>query len=116
MMFSLALLTVAAAHTHKHMSLSRASTKAGTYTLVQFVSSPACLDSATKMCHTDLNTSAFSHLTTGESLVCTKLAEKEGKFQVDSCMGTGTTCPAEGTCGQCKGFYHGDLVLNVCND
>lgn len=113
MMFNVVSLGVASAH--MTLSTDLAETKTGTYTLVQFVSSPACLNSAMKMCHTDLTTTTFTHLTSDHQLVCTKLDEKEGKFQVDSCIGTGTSCP-ESTCGHCKGFFHGDLVLNTCND
>jgi len=88
----------------------------GTYTLVQFVSSPACLKDAHKVCHSDLGTAAFTLLTTADDqTACTKLVEKEGKFQVDACMGTGGSCPAD-TCGDCVGFFHGDLTLDVCQD
>lgn len=96
----------------KHLSLA---TELDQFTLVQFVGSSVCLESAKKVCHPDLSTTGFSHLSFNDQTICTKLHEDNGTYQVDACAAEGGNCP-DVTCGDCKGFFHNNLVVDQCND
>jgi len=81
--------------------------------LVQYVGSQFCNEQESKMCQ-EVST-AFTMTTHKDQTVCTKLHETEGEYEVDACYADGGSCPSE-TCGDCKGFFHKKLVLDVCNE
>jgi len=111
---ALAVTALAITGSHKHLSLA---TELDQFTLVQYVGSIACLETedVKKVCHPGLSTTGFSHLSFNDQTICTKLHEDNGTYQVDACSAVGETCPNE-TCGDCKGFFHNNLVLDKCND
>lgn len=111
---ALAVNALAVTGSHKHLSLA---TELEQFTLVQYVGSIACLETedVVKVCHPGLSTTGFSHLSHNDQTICTKLHEEEGTYQVDACASMGESCPDE-TCGDCKGFFHNNLVLDKCNE
>jgi len=114
-MTTLAVTAWATTGFKKHLSLA---TDLETYTLVQYVGSSACIESAIKVCHPDLSTTGFSQMSHNDETICTKLHQNTTTtmYQVEACLAlAGGACP-ETTCGDCKGFFHNELVVDQCND